>query len=197
MSSKETVISLKQNENERSNLKEIENLTELSDEENTLNNTVAEFDKDEETVTSNSNENKKECLPSLPSQSNADSGSSISKKSCKKGKKRKGCGKKSGVKKDVNTTDSSSSSDSSTDDDSSHLSSDDEDWVKRGSAEMERKRNHPDRLHPELWYNDPGQVIYFFKSDLSIHHTNYYSIFIYFFLYLYLMKVANAQHLSF
>lgn len=25
--------------------------------------------------------------------------------------------------------------------------------------ELERKKAHPDRLHPELWYNDPGEVI--------------------------------------
>ncbi len=25
-------------------------------------------------------------------------------------------------------------------------------------AEIKRKKSHPDRLHEELWYNDPGQV---------------------------------------
>lgn len=25
-------------------------------------------------------------------------------------------------------------------------------------AEIKRKKAHPDRLHDELWYNDPGQV---------------------------------------
>ncbi|ROT62179.1 drosha [Penaeus vannamei] len=26
------------------------------------------------------------------------------------------------------------------------------------SEELEKKRNHPDRLHPELWFNDPGEM---------------------------------------
>ena len=25
-------------------------------------------------------------------------------------------------------------------------------------AEIKRKKAHPDRMHEELWYNDPGQV---------------------------------------
>ncbi|XP_053570591.1 ribonuclease 3 [Bombina bombina] len=49
----------------------------------------------------------------------------------------------------------SSDSDCDTDDDSS-CSSDSE--VIDVIAEIKRKKAHPDRLHEELWYNDPGQM---------------------------------------
>jgi hypothetical protein len=48
---------------------------------------------------------------------------------------------------------SSSSSCSSSSDDSGS-----EDEVDCSMRELERKRLHPDRLHPELWFNDPGEV---------------------------------------
>jgi ribonuclease-3 len=49
--------------------------------------------------------------------------------------------------------DHGSSSSSSCSDESS--SEDEEDCSMR---ELERKRLHPDRLHSELWFNDPGEV---------------------------------------
>ncbi|KAM4704816.1 ribonuclease 3 [Rhinophrynus dorsalis] len=51
---------------------------------------------------------------------------------------------------------SSSDSDCDTDDGSCSSSSDSE--VFDVIAEIKRKKAHPDRLHEELWYNDPGQV---------------------------------------
>ncbi|XP_036610088.1 ribonuclease 3 isoform X2 [Trichosurus vulpecula] len=53
--------------------------------------------------------------------------------------------------------DSSSESDCDSDDDSSCSSSSDSD-VFDVIAEIKRKKAHPDRLHEELWYNDPGQM---------------------------------------
>ncbi|XP_068092839.1 ribonuclease 3 [Hyperolius riggenbachi] len=52
--------------------------------------------------------------------------------------------------------DSSSDSDCDTDDDSCSSSSDSE--IFDVIAEIKRKKAHPDRLHEELWYNDPGQM---------------------------------------
>ncbi|KAM3928432.1 ribonuclease 3 [Leptodactylus fuscus] len=51
---------------------------------------------------------------------------------------------------------SSSDSDCDTEDDSCSSSSDSE--VFDVIAEIKRKKAHPDRLHEELWYNDPGQM---------------------------------------
>ncbi|XP_059350405.1 LOW QUALITY PROTEIN: ribonuclease 3-like [Daphnia carinata] len=45
-------------------------------------------------------------------------------------------------------------SDSSTSD----SSSEEEDEVDLVLQELERKKQHPARLHPELWYNDPGEM---------------------------------------
>lgn len=45
-------------------------------------------------------------------------------------------------------------SDSSTSD----SSSDEEDEVDLVLQELERKKQHPARLHPELWFNDPGEM---------------------------------------
>ncbi|XP_074057819.1 ribonuclease 3 isoform X2 [Macrotis lagotis] len=53
--------------------------------------------------------------------------------------------------------DSSSESDCDSVDDSSCSSSSDSD-VFDVIAEIKRKKAHPDRLHEELWYNDPGQM---------------------------------------
>ncbi|XP_025899776.1 ribonuclease 3 [Nothoprocta perdicaria] len=52
---------------------------------------------------------------------------------------------------------SSSDSDCDSDDDSSCSSSSDSE-VFDVIAEIKRKKAHPDRLHEELWYNDPGQM---------------------------------------
>ncbi|KAM6456845.1 ribonuclease 3 isoform 1-T1 [Liasis olivaceus] len=51
---------------------------------------------------------------------------------------------------------SSSDSDCDSEDDSCSSSSDSE--VFDVIAEIKRKKAHPDRLHEELWYNDPGQM---------------------------------------
>lgn len=54
-------------------------------------------------------------------------------------------------------SESSSESECDSEDDSSCSSSSDSD-VFDVIAEIKRKKAHPDRLHDELWYNDPGQV---------------------------------------
>lgn len=54
-------------------------------------------------------------------------------------------------------SESSSDSDCDSEDDSSCSSSSDSE-VFDVIAEIKRKKAHPDRLHEELWYNDPGQV---------------------------------------
>lgn len=52
---------------------------------------------------------------------------------------------------------SSSESECESDEDSTCSSSSDSE-VFDVIAEIKRKKAHPDRLHDELWYNDPGQV---------------------------------------
>ena len=37
-------------------------------------------------------------------------------------------------------------------------SSDEENEVDQVLQELERKKQHPARLHPELWFNDPGEM---------------------------------------
>lgn len=54
--------------------------------------------------------------------------------------------------------DSSSESDCESDGDGSSCSSSSDSEVFDVIAEIKRKKAHPDRLHEELWYNDPGQV---------------------------------------
>lgn len=56
---------------------------------------------------------------------------------------------------DDDDSDSSSSSSSST---SSSDSEDEDSTCSRWMEEMERKKKHPHCLHPELWYNDPGEM---------------------------------------
>lgn len=56
-------------------------------------------------------------------------------------------------------------SDSDGDSDVSDNGSDDEDSTVQ---ELERKRQHPDRLHKELWYNDPGEVLCKSMYSLSL-----------------------------
>ena len=38
----------------------------------------------------------------------------------------------------------------------------------RTMEELMAKKQHPQRLHPEMWFNDPGEVKYYFPE------TNYY-----------------------
>lgn len=54
--------------------------------------------------------------------------------------------------------DSSSESECESDADGSSCSSSSDSDVFDVIAEIKRKKAHPDRLHEELWYNDPGQV---------------------------------------
>lgn len=58
---------------------------------------------------------------------------------------------------------SSSESECESDEDSTCSSSSDSE-VFDVIAEIKRKKAHPDRLHDELWYNDPGQVRMFLCS---------------------------------
>ena len=57
----------------------------------------------------------------------------------------------------LTSVDSSSESECESDEDSTCSSSSDSE-VFDVIAEIKRKKAHPDRLHDELWYNDPGQV---------------------------------------
>uniref|UniRef100_H3AAM3 Ribonuclease 3 n=1 Tax=Latimeria chalumnae TaxID=7897 RepID=H3AAM3_LATCH len=61
------------------------------------------------------------------------------------------------TKLDEDLADSSSDSECDSDGDSSCSSSSDSE-VFDVIAEIKRKKAHPDRLHEELWYNDPGQM---------------------------------------
>lgn len=54
--------------------------------------------------------------------------------------------------------DSSSDSECESDGEGSSCSSSSDSEVFDVIAEIKRKKAHPDRLHEELWYNDPGQV---------------------------------------
>ncbi|XP_071750781.2 ribonuclease 3 isoform X1 [Centroberyx gerrardi] len=54
--------------------------------------------------------------------------------------------------------DSSSESDCESDGEGSSCSSSSDSEVFDVIAEIKRKKAHPDRLHEELWYNDPGQM---------------------------------------
>ncbi|XP_032359353.1 ribonuclease 3 isoform X1 [Etheostoma spectabile] len=56
------------------------------------------------------------------------------------------------------TNDSSSESDCESDGEGSTCSSSSDSDVFDVIAEIKRKKAHPDRLHEELWYNDPGQM---------------------------------------
>ena len=56
---------------------------------------------------------------------------------------------------------SSSDSDSSMDEDD------------RTMEELMAKKQHPQRLHPEMWFNDPGEVnILLFKYFIMSHVSN-------------------------
>ena len=57
-----------------------------------------------------------------------------------------------------NHHDSGSSTTTSSSSSSSESDSDDGGMCSKWMEEMERKRTHPLCLHPELWYNDPGEM---------------------------------------
>lgn len=46
--------------------------------------------------------------------------------------------------------------------------SDDEEHENEALAELKRKQHHPYRLHPELWYNEKGEVCNF-EIDLFFY----------------------------
>ncbi|XP_041817218.1 ribonuclease 3 isoform X2 [Chelmon rostratus] len=62
------------------------------------------------------------------------------------------------TKLDEDPDDSSSESDCESDADGSTCSSSSDSEVFDVIAEIKRRKAHPDRLHEELWYNDPGQM---------------------------------------
>ncbi|KAK5849776.1 hypothetical protein PBY51_014082 [Eleginops maclovinus] len=62
------------------------------------------------------------------------------------------------TKLDEDPEDSSSESDCESDGEGSTCSSSSDSDVFDVIAEIKRKKAHPDRLHEELWYNDPGQM---------------------------------------
>ncbi|KAI3355462.1 hypothetical protein L3Q82_018297, partial [Scortum barcoo] len=62
------------------------------------------------------------------------------------------------TKLDEDPDDSSSDSDCESDGEGSTCSSSSDSEVFDVIAEIKRKKAHPDRLHEELWYNDPGQM---------------------------------------
>ncbi|XP_038131539.1 ribonuclease 3 [Cyprinodon tularosa] len=62
------------------------------------------------------------------------------------------------TKLDEDPDDSSSESDCESDGEGSSCSSSSDSDVFDVIAEIKRKKAHPDRLHEELWYNDPGQM---------------------------------------
>uniref|UniRef100_A0A8C6VU22 Ribonuclease 3 n=1 Tax=Nothobranchius furzeri TaxID=105023 RepID=A0A8C6VU22_NOTFU len=62
------------------------------------------------------------------------------------------------TKLDEDPDDSSSESDCDSDGGGSSCSSSSDSEVFDVIAEIKRKKAHPDRLHEELWYNDPGQM---------------------------------------
>uniref|UniRef100_A0A8C5GE71 Ribonuclease 3 n=1 Tax=Gouania willdenowi TaxID=441366 RepID=A0A8C5GE71_GOUWI len=62
------------------------------------------------------------------------------------------------TKLDEDPGESSSGSECESDDEGSSCSSSSESDLFDVIAEIKRKKAHPDRLHDELWYNDPGQM---------------------------------------
>ncbi|CAL4099996.1 unnamed protein product [Meganyctiphanes norvegica] len=56
------------------------------------------------------------------------------------------------------SSDSDSNSSSSSSSSSSSHSDEEEDIQAKRMKELERRKNHPDRLHEELWFNDPGEM---------------------------------------
>lgn len=68
--------------------------------------------------------------------------------------------------------DSSSESECESDADGSSCSSSSDSDVFDVIAEIKRKKAHPDRLHDELWYNDPGQVSWAQHTNLLLCYTH-------------------------
>uniref|UniRef100_A0A3Q2Y1D0 Ribonuclease 3 n=1 Tax=Hippocampus comes TaxID=109280 RepID=A0A3Q2Y1D0_HIPCM len=62
------------------------------------------------------------------------------------------------TKLDEDPGDSSSESECESDEEGSSCSSSSDSELFDVIAEIKRKKAHPDRLHEELWYNDPGQM---------------------------------------
>nr|XP_043882013.1 ribonuclease 3 [Solea senegalensis] len=62
------------------------------------------------------------------------------------------------TKLDEDPDNSSSDSDCESDGEGSSCSSSSDSDIFDVIAEIKRKKSHPDRLHEELWYNDPGQM---------------------------------------
>ncbi|KAL2085751.1 hypothetical protein ACEWY4_019071 [Coilia grayii] len=62
------------------------------------------------------------------------------------------------TKLDEDQDESSSESECDSDEEGSSCSSSSDSEVFDVIAEIKRKKAHPDRLHEELWYNDPGQM---------------------------------------
>lgn len=95
----------------------------------------------------------------IHSESKCDKVQSETIKECEHKHKHK---KKQDFDGDCSTTencDSNCSSSNGSDSDSTSSSDDDdENEMDRISKELEKKRNHPDRLHPELWFNDSGEM---------------------------------------
>lgn len=69
--------------------------------------------------------------------------------------------------------DSSSDSDCESDGEGSSCSSSSDSEVFDVIAEIKRKKAHPDRLHDELWYNDPGQVSLSPSIQHNLHDVAY------------------------
>ncbi|XP_076146357.1 ribonuclease 3 isoform X2 [Alosa pseudoharengus] len=68
------------------------------------------------------------------------------------------------TKLDEDQDESSSESECDSDEEGSSCSSSSDSDVFDVIAEIKRKKAHPDRLHEELWYNDPGQTLGLFKA---------------------------------
>lgn len=71
---------------------------------------------------------------------------------------------------------SSSDSECESDAEGSTCSSSSESEVFDVIAEIKRKKAHPDRLHDELWYNDPGQVGLSLSQATFIMLQNHFSL---------------------
>ncbi|XP_071516601.1 ribonuclease 3 [Panulirus ornatus] len=97
----------------------------------------------------------------LHDENRCDTESSVTFRKCKhRCRHKKKCEKLEDQCRTLEDSDSTSGSSSNDNDSDSTTSSDedDESEMDRISKELEKKRNHPDRLHPELWFNDPGEM---------------------------------------
>ncbi|XP_045599544.2 ribonuclease 3 [Procambarus clarkii] len=94
----------------------------------------------------------------MHSESTCDKGPLETATECTRKHKHKKKYKLNGQCSNTENCDSSSSSNGSDSNSSSSSDEDEEDEIDRISKELEKKRSHPDRLHPELWFNDPGEM---------------------------------------